>query len=269
MPELPEVETTRLGLTPHIAGRRVTGVVVRNGDMRWPVPTDLAQRLVGEELLSLSRRGKYLLFEFSSGVVLWHLGMSGSLRIVKPGEPEGAHDHIDVVFDGVVLRFHDPRRFGSVLWTENPYQHKLIKHLGPEPLSLGFTGEYLYLKSRGRSQAIKTFIMDSKVVVGVGNIYANEALFSSGLHPLKAANRLTKPKAALLVLKIKSILEKAIARGGTTLRDFVNSEGKPGYFAQELSVYGRGGLDCKACGKRLTEKKVGQRSTVFCTHCQR
>lgn len=271
MPELPEVETTRRGISPHISGQVIHKCIVRNGQLRWPVPVDLAPTIEGQKLLQIDRRGKYLVLAFSQGAALWHLGMSGSLRIVEPSQAPGKHDHVDWQFsNGSVLRYHDPRRFGALLWTTHPAsQHPLLSSLGPEPLSPEFDGEHLFRKSRGRAQAIKTWLMDAKVVVGVGNIYANEALFSSGIHPLKAAGKLSKPKSDLLADNIKNILSNAIERGGTTLRDFVGGDGKPGYFAQELNVYGRGGQGCRRCAKPLTEKRVNQRTTVYCVQCQK
>lgn len=274
MPELPEVETTRRGIEPHISGKKVKQLIVRNPNLRWPVPDGLEELLAGKKLLSVGRRGKYLLLDFGVGTVLWHLGMSGALRVLlgkNTVEPARVHDHIDLVFQGqVAVRFTDPRRFGAFLWTDQPVvEHELIAHLGPEPLTDAFTGEYLYRQSRKRQVALKTFIMDSKVVVGVGNIYANEALFAAGLRPEKSAGQLTKPKAALLVQEIRRILADAIERGGTTLRDFTNSEGKPGYFAQQLSVYGRADQPCRRCAKPLTEIRMANRSTVFCRRCQK
>lgn len=271
MPELPEVETTRRGISPYVVGLKVTRVAIRNGQLRWPIPSDLGQMIEGKTLRDITRRGKYLVMHFDHGAALWHLGMSGSLRLIAAGSPPGKHDHVDWVFSNrLALRFNDPRRFGALLWTNQHHlQHLLLEHLGPEPLTDEFTGDYLYRKSRNRGQAVKTWLMDSKVVVGVGNIYANEALFASSIHPSKAASKLTKPKCAILAENIKRILHHAIERGGTTLRDFVGGDGKPGYFAQELNVYGRGGEPCKACGKPLAEKRLNQRATVFCTRCQK
>lgn len=270
MPELPEVETTRRGIEPHVKGCKVSKIIVRNARLRWPIPKDLPELLENRKLYAIHRRGKYLLFEFSHGHLIVHLGMSGSMRVIKTKETHGKHDHVDIKFGNTTLRFNDPRRFGAILWEDGEiYDHKLLKHLGPEPLSDAFDAEYLYRHSRKRSQAVKSWIMDSKIVVGVGNIYANEALFNSGIHPLKAAQKLTKAQAMNLVKEIKDVLSKAITRGGTTLRDFVGGDGKPGYFAQELNVYGRGGEPCKSCGKKLTEKRLTQRSTVYCTHCQK
>lgn len=271
MPELPEVETTRRGISPHIVGKKIKTVTVRNGQLRWPIESSLPKILSGSKLKDIERRGKYLVLKFEQGHVLWHLGMSGSLRICKKSETPKLHDHIDVAFsNGNILRYHDPRRFGAVVWTQEPVaEHKLIAHLGPEPLSPDFTAEYCFEKSRKRKQAIKTWVMDSKIVVGVGNIYANESLFNAGIHPLKPAGKVSRVQYTRLCHEIKTVLEKAINQGGTTLRDFVGGDGKPGYFAQQLNVYGRGGEPCTQCGKALIEKNVGQRSTVYCTNCQK
>ncbi len=271
MPELPEVETTRRGLAPHLLAKTVSSVTVRNAQLRWPVPSELDHVLKGQALLDIRRRGKYLLFDFAEGTALWHLGMSGSLRIASRHQAPGKHDHIDwQMADGTLLRYHDPRRFGALLWTTEPAeQHLLIAGLGPEPLSDQFTAEYLYQRSRKRSQAVKPWLMDAKMVVGVGNIYANEALFMSGINPSKAAGKLTRAQATLLAANVKQVLHAAIERGGTTLRDFVGGDGKPGYFAQELRVYGRGGKPCKACMQPLTEVRLAQRSTVYCPGCQK
>lgn len=271
MPELPEVETTRRGIAPHVTGKQVQALIVRNHQLRWPVPVELPQLLGGQTLQSVERRGKYLLFRFDHGTALWHLGMSGSLRVVTRQAQVGKHDHVDLVFDDdTALRFNDPRRFGALLWTgDDINSHKLLQHLGPEPLSANFDGEYLFNRSRKRTQSVKTWLMDSRVVVGVGNIYANEALFAAGIHPLRRTGKLSKADCARLATEIKRVLTYAISRGGTTLRDFVGGDGKPGYFAQELLVYGRGGEPCKACGKPLTERRLGQRTTVYCTQCQK
>ncbi len=271
MPELPEVETTMRGIAPHITQQKVKKTLIRNASLRWPIDPNLPEIIAGKKLQSISRRGKYLLLRFNHGTILWHLGMSGSLRIATTKEPARDHDHVDILFsNGNILRFHDPRRFGSVIWTNDyPDQHKLLRHLGPEPLQSEFTGDYLYEKSRKSSRQVKTWIMDSKIVVGVGNIYANESLFNASIHPLKPANKISHRKYGELTDEIKRVLDYAIQRGGTTLRDFVGGDGKPGYFAQELSVYGRGGEPCTKCGKLLTEKRVGQRTTVYCTQCQK
>lgn len=271
MPELPEVETTARGIAPHVVGKRLQQCLVREPRLRWPVPQTLAAEVEGKKLLSVGRRGKYLLLGFKHGTALWHLGMSGSLRIVAPAQPPGKHDHVDWVFSrDVALRFNDPRRFGALLWTSDPFEeHPLINHLGPEPLSDDYTGDYLYQRSRKRTTAVKQWLMDSRIVVGVGNIYANETLFACGIHPLKAAGKLSRPQCEKLVNESRRILQYAINRGGTTLRDFVGGDGKPGYFAQELTVYGRAGQPCNHCGKPLTSRPIGGRQTVYCTACQK
>ncbi len=271
MPELPEVETTRLGISPHIVGKKVTAVVIRNKNLRWPIPDKLESFIKNKRLLRIDRRAKYLLFQFTCGYIIWHLGMSGSLRIVSQKDEIKKHDHIDLVFSKqLILRYHDPRRFGCVLWEAlAPEKNPLLANLGPEPLSEAFTEDYLFSKAKASSKAVKTWIMDGKIVVGVGNIYANEALFNAGIHPLRKANKLSLNQCRKLVAEIKSILTYAIQRGGTTLKDFVGGDGKPGYFSQELKVYGRGRQACFRCQKLLTEKVVGQRTTVYCTVCQR
>jgi formamidopyrimidine-DNA glycosylase len=270
MPELPEVETTRRGISPYVKGRAVSGVKVRQYSLRWPIPKQLGSNLLGHKLLDIHRRGKYLLFQFAHGHMLIHLGMSGSLRVVNPEEIPKKHDHVDIVFSDICLRYHDPRRFGAVLWTGDDIEsHKLLAHLGPEPLTQDFTGEYLFAHSRKRKKDIKSFIMDSHVVVGVGNIYANEALFSAGIRPTKAAGKVTAKKYLMLVDEIKKVLKKSITQGGTTLKDFVGGDGKPGYFVQQLNVYGRKGKPCVNCGKLLKEIRQSQRSSVYCTQCQK
>lgn len=271
MPELPEVETTLRGMAPHVDGRCIRGVTVRNHSLRWPVPPGLNGQVKGQKVLALSRRGKYLLWRFTAGYLLMHLGMSGSLRVVPTGTAPGKHDHLDIELDnGQVVRFTDPRRFGAVLWLSGePMSHWLLSGLGPEPLGSDFDGEYLYRRSRHRKVPIKSFIMDSKVVVGVGNIYANEALFLSGIHPRREAGRIGCQRYRRLREAIRDVLAKAIAEGGTTLRDFIGSDGKPGYFKQALRVYGRAGLECVNCALALKEIRLGGRSTVYCTNCQR
>lgn len=270
MPELPEVETTRRGISPHVLNRQVEALTVRQPSLRWPIPADLAQQLIGRLLQSIVRRGKYLIFGFEHGHLLVHLGMSGSLRIVQRREDPGYHDHVDIDFGPEqVLRFHDPRRFGAILWTDAPLEeHPLLAHLGPEPLLDDFDAEYLYRRAGKRKQAIKAFIMDSKTVVGVGNIYANEALFAAGIKPTRAAGRVSMARMTVLVAEIKRVLARSIDQGGTTLRDFVGGDGKPGYFQQTLQVYGRSGEPCRRCEAPLKEIRLGQRSTVYCTHCQ-
>lgn len=271
MPELPEVETTCRGIAPHIEGQSIKQVIVRQPKLRWPVPETLNQTLTGLSIQSVSRRAKYLLFSTASGTVLLHLGMSGNLRIMPTGQAAGKHDHIDFVFhNGTVLRFNDPRRFGAVLWTtEPPSEHQLLKDLGPEPLLPDFSGELLYSLSKNRKIAVKSFIMDSHIVVGVGNIYANEALFMAGIQPTRQAGKVSLARYQKLAECIRVVLQQAIQQGGTTLRDFVNEAGKPGYFQQQLRVYGRSGLPCVSCNQPLTEIRVANRSTVFCGKCQR
>jgi formamidopyrimidine-DNA glycosylase len=270
MPELPEVETTRRGVEPHCLGRMVRRVIVREPRLRWPVPDQLALSLPGQAIEAVERRGKYLLFRTAAGSLLVHLGMSGSLRMIATGVPPGRHDHIDVLLEGgVCLRYHDPRRFGCFLWLAPGELHPLLAKLGPEPLSPEFDGQLLYRRSRGRKGPIKNLIMDGKVVVGVGNIYANEALFLSGIRPDRAAGRISLARYQQLADNIKLVLASAIKQGGTTLRDFVGGDGRPGYFAQQLLVYGRSGQSCKRCGGLLRELRLGQRSSVYCVTCQR
>lgn len=271
MPELPEVVVTLRGVLPHIEGKRVADVVVRNSRLRWPVPDGLSELLAGKVLADGRQRAKYMLFRFDHGHLMIHLGMSGNLRIVQTGVAPAKHDHVDIVFDGgVVLRFTDPRRFGSVLWLEGePEQHRLLQHLGPEPFEDIISGDYLYGLSRGKTTSIKQFLMDNQVVVGVGNIYANESLFLSGIRPKKAAGRVSRKSYKLLAGNVKTVLGRAIEQGGTTLKDFVGNEGKPGYFKQQLYVYGRGGEACLNCQSLLKEIRLGQRSTVYCPSCQK
>lgn len=270
MPELPEVETTRRGVEPHCIGRKVERVIVRESRLRWPVPDHLVSTLPGQEIVAVQRRGKYLLFQISTGCLLVHLGMSGSLRVVEAATAPGRHDHIDLVLgDGVCLRYHDPRRFGCFVWQARGEDHPLLTTLGPEPLSDDFDGLLLYRLSRRRKGPVKSFIMDGKVVVGVGNIYANEALFLSGVHPGRAAGRISLERYQRLAQCIKQVLTSAIEQGGTTLRDFVGGDGKPGYFAQQLYAYGRSGQPCKVCGALMQERRLGQRSSVYCVTCQR
>lgn len=270
MPELPEVETTLRGVSPHILGRKVTNLVIRQPRLRWPIPAELAERLPGQQLRSASRRGKYLLLGFDSGTALIHLGMSGSLRIAQAAEPPLFHDHFDIHFGERLLRYCDPRRFGCLLWEEGDiYQHPLLRDLGPEPLSDAFTADYLYERSRKRTQAAKQFIMDSKIVVGVGNIYANESLFMAGIKPIRKAGALSRQMCEDWVRDIRFVLQRSITQGGTTLRDFVGGDGKPGYFQQQLLVYGRGGQPCSHCHKPLKEIRLGERTTVYCVACQK
>jgi formamidopyrimidine-DNA glycosylase len=270
MPELPEVETTLRGIEPHLLNQQVSRIVVRDPRLRWPVPAAVSNA-EGQICVSLQRRGKYLLLKLQQGGLIIHLGMSGSLRVLTdPAEPE-KHDHIDIeVENGTCIRFNDPRRFGAFLWVDGDMEsHELLSHLGPEPLSDAFTADYLYRQSRDRKVAIKNFIMNGHVVVGVGNIYASESLFMAGIHPQRAAGRVSLQRYEGLVAAIRDVLERAIRRGGTTLRDFVNSEGSPGYFAQELLVYDRAGSECFQCGALIRQKVIGQRSSYYCPACQR
>lgn len=271
MPELPEVETVCRGIRPHLEGRRFTQVTVRQPSLRWPVPSDLPAHLAGQQVRSVSRRAKYVLVELDDGHLLVHLGMSGRLYFVPANTPVGKHDHVDFLLDsGQVLRYTDPRRFGAVLFLEGDTNaHTLLSHLGPEPLSEDFTGAYLATRAKGRSVPIKSLLMDGKVVVGVGNIYANEALFMAGIRPDRAAGRISALRYERLVGCVKQVLQNAIAEGGTTLKDFVGGDGKPGYFKQELQVYGRAGQPCVKCQSILREIRQAQRSTVFCSRCQR
>lgn len=273
MPELPEVETTRQGIRPYSEHRTVRQLIVRQPSLRWPIPDDLARQITGHRIQQLNRRGKYLLFSFTHGTLLIHLGMSGSLRVLTADQPQPApdkHDHVDIIMEnGDILRYHDPRRFGAILWTGDPVaEHKLIAHLGPEPLSEAFNADHLAACCARRKSAIKTVIMDSKVVVGVGNIYANEALFLAGIHPARPANSLNREQVDTLTTHIRQVLQRAIEQGGTTLRDFVGGDGKPGYFAQQLNVYGRAGSECLHCQSELQEIRQSNRSSVFCPRCQ-
>ena len=270
MPELPEVETTLRGISPSLEGRTVTELTVRNPSLRWPVP-DEVHMAEGQRVLGCRRRAKYLLVELERGGLLVHLGMSGSLRVCDADDAPRKHDHVDIVLDsGRCIRFNDPRRFGTLLWwDEQPEQHALLRDLGPEPLSEAFSGEHLWRRSRGRRGAVKNFVMDGRVVVGVGNIYASEALFMSGIHPSRPAGRVSLARYEALAAAIRDVLARAIRRGGTTLRDFVNSEGNPGYFAQELLVYEREGNPCLQCGQPIRRKVIGQRSSYYCPRCQR
>jgi len=270
MPELPEVETTCRGIEPHILGASVKAVTIRKAQLRWLIPEHLPRELPGLSLLAVDRRSKYILLRFKTGVLIIHLGMSGSLRVLLGAEPVQKHDHFDISFlNGVTLRLTDPRRFGAVLWQNGVQEHKLLVNLGPEPLTDAFDHETFINAAVNRKVAVKQFIMDNKVVVGVGNIYAAEALFAAAIHPQTPVNKISKPKFIKLVAAIKYILGVAIERGGTTLKDFVGGDGKPGYFAQELQVYGRKGQGCNLCQKQLQEIRLGQRSTVFCASCQR
>lgn len=272
MPELPEVETTRRGIAPHVTGKRVRRMEVREPRLRWPVPGQLSELLPGRALEAVERRAKYLLLRFTDATLLVHLGMSGSMRVLTAPTPPERHAHWDMVFDdGACLRYTDPRRFGSLHWVEGPVErHPLIRTLGPEPFDGAFDGEYLYSRSRGRRLAVKAFLMDSAVVVGVGNIYASEALFRAGIHPRRAAGRVGRERYARLAGAVAAVLTEAIEAGGTTLRDFTGSEGRPGYFRQSLSVYGHAGEICPRCTQgRINVIRLGQRASYYCPRCQR
>jgi len=272
MPELPEVETTRLGISPHVIGKKISEIIVRRHDLRWPVSENLPE-LEGAEFLSVKRRSKYLLLETDIGAtILIHLGMSGSLRVIPSGDEWKKHDHIGIaVSGGLQLRYHDPRRFGLVMRvpTSEIQMHPLLVNLGPEPLEEVFTASHLHTALRKKTIPIKVAVMDAKTVVGVGNIYASESLFRSGIHPMLPANKLTKPKAQKLVAAIKEVLRESITQGGTTLRDFLNSDGQPGYFKQRLFVYDRKGEPCRICETVVSHKVLGQRATYWCNSCQK
>ena len=271
MPELPEVETTRRGLAAHLTGTGIADVVIRNGSLRWPIPKNLPKLLRGQTIRSLKRRAKYLLMDCGCGSLILHLGMSGSLRIMPVKTPPEKHDHFDLVLDnGTLMRLRDPRRFGAVLWHQgDPAAHPLLASLGPEPLEKDFDARYLYQATRGRSISIKQCIMDNHVVVGVGNIYANEALFRAGIRPQLAAGKLSRQRCARLVEEIRATLAEAIKLGGSTLRDFVNASGQAGYFQQTYWVYGRAGEPCRRCGATIRQIKQGQRSSFYCGTCQK
>ena len=268
MPELPEVETTRRGIEPHLCGRRITRVILRESRLRWPVSPEVTG-LAGTAVRSVGRRGKYLLLELDRGHLIWHLGMSGSMRILPAGTPPEIHEHVELELDdGQSLKFRDPRRFGALLYCdENPLQHRLLRELGPEPLGDDFTAGYLRAHCRHRNAAIKTVLMNSHIVVGVGNIYASEALFLAGIRPGRAARRVSGSAIARLVDSVKMTLARAIEHGGTTLQDFTQADGKPGYFRHELQVYGNRGA-CPACGQPVKQVVIGQRASYYCPRCQ-
>jgi formamidopyrimidine-DNA glycosylase len=270
MPELPEVETSRRGISPYLVGERIDGVVIRDRRLRWPVGHEVEAHLNGATVTAVDRRAKYLLLSTTDGTAIVHLGMSGSVYIVDRDTPAGAHEHFDIeLASGKSLRFRDPRRFGSLHWTEDPSRHWLLERLGPEPLGPAFDGEYLRDRARGRRIAIKPFIMDSAIVVGVGNIYANEALHLAGIHPRRAAGRISLARYATLAGAVREVLERAIRAGGTTLRDFHGGNGEAGYFRQELAVYDRAGEPCRKCAAPISMIVLGQRATYYCKHCQR
>ena len=270
MPELPEVETSRRGIAPHIEGQRIAALNIRERRLRWPVGPEVDRNLEGATITSVDRRAKYLLINTSNGTAIMHLGMSGSLSIVDKGTPAGVHDHVDIELeDGKALRLRDPRRFGSLHWSDEPLEHPLLSSLGPEPLGPDFSGRHLWERSRGRRVAVKPFIMTANIVVGVGNIYASESLYRAGIHPKRAAGRVSLERYEWLADAICEVLERAIRAGGTTLRDFYGGDGEAGYFQQELDVYGRENEPCNSCGTPITSIVLGQRATYYCKLCQR
>ena len=271
MPELPEVETTRRGIQGALLGRRIEQLVLRERRLRWPVGPAVARAVAGQRVLATGRRAKYLLLQLEGGTLILHLGMSGSLRVLDSTVEPGRHDHYDLrLDDGRCLRFNDPRRFGSLHWTRaDPARHPLLASLGPEPLGPEFDADYLVRRARGRRVALKQLLMDQRIVVGVGNIYASESLFHAGIDPRRAAGRVGAERLARLVGAVQQVLEAAISHGGTTLRDYVGGQGAPGYFRQELFVYERGGEPCRRCGTPIRHIVQGQRSTYFCPRCQR
>ncbi len=270
MPELPEVETTRRGIEPALRHRRIAALRIHDARLRWPVDPRLPRRLRGQRILRVERRAKYLLLRLEAGTLILHLGMSGSLRVVDAATPRRPHDHLDLVLDsGQALRFNDPRRFGSCLYTTAPpEQHPLLRHLAPEPLESQFDAGYLHRVTRGRRVAIKQLLMNARLVTGVGNIYASEALFRARIAPTRAARSLTHADCARLVRSIRAVLRLAIRSGGTTLRDYVGADGSPGYFRQKLYVYERAGRPCRVCGTPIRQRRQGLRSTYHCPHCQ-
>jgi formamidopyrimidine-DNA glycosylase len=270
MPELPEVETTRQGIAPLVENQTIAKIVIHQAKLRWPIPGSLRQKLPGQSIRSVTRRAKYLLFNTSAGTLLIHLGMSGSLRLVPQTTPRDTHDHFELVLTNRnSLRLRDPRRFGAVLWAgEQPEQHKLLAGLGPEPLEHHFTGDYLYRCSRRRTRAIRDFLLDGHVVAGIGNIYANEALFTAGIRPTRPAGRISRDRYQKLVRAIRSTLRRAIKAGGTSIRDFRQADGRPGYFQHSLKIYGKKGEPCPKCGQKIRAVKLTNRTVFFCTHCQ-
>ncbi|RMF98789.1 MAG: bifunctional DNA-formamidopyrimidine glycosylase/DNA-(apurinic or apyrimidinic site) lyase [Gammaproteobacteria bacterium] len=271
MPELPEVETTRRGIAPAIVGRRIHSLVLRSRRLRWPIPRRLPGRLAGARIQALRRRAKYLLLVTDRGTALIHLGMTGSIRLIFEDQAPKKHEHFDIVVEnGPILRFHDPRRFGSLLWAgARPERHPLLSGLGPEPLGEDFHGDYLYAVSRGRRVSIKPFLMNSRIVVGIGNIYASEALFRAGIHPRRPAGRISLQRMRRLADAVRAVLNESLRSGGTTLRDFYAGDGRPGYFAQRLRVYERAEAPCPACATPIRQEVIGQRSSYFCPRCQR
>ncbi len=270
MPELPEVETSRRGIEPFLVGERIDKVTIREKRLRWPVRADVARQLAGQTVDSVTRRAKYLLINTGNGSAMIHLGMSGSVYIADRGTPATVHEHFDIELgSGRMLRYRDPRRFGSLHWTRNPARHKLIRSLGPEPLGPEFSGSYLWARAKGRRVAVKQFIMNANIVVGVGNIYASEALFLAGINPHRAAGRIARHRYDALAETIREVLQKAIQAGGTTLRDFYGGDGEAGYFKQELTVYDRENEPCVTCKQPISAVVIGQRSSYYCKRCQR
>ena len=271
MPELPEVETTRRSVAPSVIGRRIARLLVYDPRLRWPVPADLPKRVEGRTVDDLSRRSKYLLFRIGDGSLLVHFGMTGSLRVHTRPTARLPHDHIDIVFaDGSRLRYHDPRRFGAMLWAPDPaFAHPLLRDLGPEPFDPAFDADYFWRMTRSRTAAIKLALMDNHLVVGVGNIYANESLFRAGIRPTTRANQVSRPRLARLVAAVRAVLTEAIAKGGSTLRDYVDAEGEPGYFQLDCFVYGRAGEPCRNCGTPIRHRRLGARASFYCPRCQR
>lgn len=269
MPELPEVEVTRRGIAPHLVGRTIAAVTVREPRLRWPVPREVRE-LAGREVRGVARRGKYLLVDCGDGHLIVHLGMSGSLRLAPRDAPAGRHDHVDIVVPPAILRLRDPRRFGAVLWAPGaPETHPLLRHLGVEPLTAAFSGAHLHRLARGRRVPVKSFLMDARQVVGVGNIYASESLFLAGIHPRTPARRLSRERCDRLAAAVKRVLRQAIRAGGSSLRDFVGTDGQPGYFQRRAWVYDRAGKACRRCGTPIRRFVQGQRATYYCPSCQR
>lgn len=270
MPELPEVETTRRGIRPHVEGQRVTDIRIRCARLRWPIPDDIDRQLAGTRIESVHRRAKYLLLNTRRGTALIHLGMSGSLRLCRAGTAPEKHDHYELRFEnGWILRYRDPRRFGCLLWAgTDPASHPLLKDLGPEPFDPAFTGDYLYEISRQRRVSIKPWLMNARIVAGVGNIYANEALFVAGIHPRRPAGRISRARMQRLTDAVRDVLQQSIRAGGTTLRDFLGGDGQPGYFRQQLRIYERTGQPCTRCGTPVRQEVLGQRATCYCPRCQ-
>ena len=270
MPELPEVETTLRGILPHCHDQKIDKVIIRDRRLRWPISRSLEKQLAGQFIKNIRRRAKYLLFETDNGTLILHLGMSGSLRICHQGEAAQKHDHFDIVLSNQrIVRFNDPRRFGSLHFTRLPaHSHRLLRELGPEPFSEEFNAQYLHAISRRRKTAIKNLIMNSKIVVGVGNIYASESLYLAGIHPARMASRISVARYEKLVLAVKEVLQAAIDSGGSTLNDFIQPDGQPGYFQHHFRVYGHAGKPCERCSSPISHQTIGQRSTYYCKHCQ-